>query len=98
MSAESSKRLESISKRVGELTTAYADLQQRYEKLVQQQQELVDRTKEVEEEAATLRQQKSVELIGKELALSDNFDKVELKQRINEFIKEIDKCVALLNH
>lgn len=52
------------------------------------------KVQELEEHMKVLKLAKSVSTNGE----SNEEERLELKRKINEFIKEIDKCVALLNN
>ena len=82
-------------------------------RLVEQNHKLLAKNKELENEVKTLKQsqeeesKKAAELQNqiKIIKLARNIgsekengtDKTELKRKINEYIKEIDHCVAMLN-
>lgn len=98
MAVDYSKKINDITEKVEELLSAYSILKEENSNLKIENKELKSKIDEQVEVINGLQGQKSIEQIGQKIALSDNFDKSEIKQQINEFIKEIDKCVAMLNN
>ena len=93
-----SKKIIEITEKVEELLSAYSILKEENSNLKMENETLKDELEKQIEVINGLQGQKSIEQIGQKIALSDNFEKSEIKQQINEFIKEIDKCVAMLNN
>lgn len=92
-----SARIEELSKKAEKLVRRYGELKETCAKLELENQELKEaleaRTKQVEDLDHDLR----VVKVAKQLSAFPDEEKQELKKKINEYIKEIDKCVALLN-
>lgn len=91
-------KLEDISKKIGLLLSRYDELKVRnrvleeeIRQLKDQKEDLLRKHKEINEEFNIVRISRQIDNVNPE-------DKQELKKKINEFIKEIDKCVALLNN
>lgn len=90
-------KLENISKKIGVLISRYNDLKNDYSALEEENNRLKEQMKEIERENEQLSEDLNVVKLSKQIAAEDENDSAELKKKINEFIKEIDKCVALLN-
>ena len=89
-------KLGNISKKIGVLIGRYNDLKENYRVLEEQNKHLKQQVKEEVQKSQTLTNQLNVLKLSKTIP-EDEIEKTELKKKINEFIKEIDKCVALLN-
>ncbi len=91
---ELSLTIQGIKIKVQKLALSNLRLQERIEKLEDQNRML---------EAAIVRERENKVLVEQELVnnvFSQTFDKVhskQAKQKINEMLREIDKCYALLN-
>ena len=75
----------------------------RHNSLLNENQELADQAKFLKEELAQLKSEneglvkKYDDLkVAKVLSVNDS-DKIQMKQRINKIVREIDKCIAQLN-
>ena len=95
------------------LTQKVEEVRKKVVYLLAQNQRLVSKNEELEVEVQSLKQtletetQKSNELLNKikiiKLAQnigssdSESSDVTELKRKVNEYIKEIDHCIAMLN-
>jgi hypothetical protein len=81
---------------IQKLTSLYLFEKEKNSKLVEEINQLkitldqnINKTKELEDKYSTLKMARAVE--------SGNTDNTEAKQKINRLVREIDKCIALLN-
>lgn len=84
-----------ITKSVNKLLKEREEMRGKLRKLNAEKEDLQHRTSELDERIAALESEKKTIRIAKSLTGSD--DRVEAKLRINELVREIDKCIALLN-
>lgn len=78
------------------LIERYQDLQQKCVQLEEQLEERSAQLRNSETEKALLREQLVQVKLAKLLDVSD-FDLKETRGKINKLIREVDKCIALLN-
>lgn len=83
-------------------------IQEKLQRLLKQYNELQKENKQLKKELETssklsLHQQQTMEILKQQLEVVkissgnwDEHDKKEFEKRINHYIKEIDKCIALL--
>lgn len=90
-------KIEQIIKRTERLVSQHDKLKQELADAQQENLKLKEQLKGQEEKVSELGHQLSVVKVAKQLSATTEEEKVELKKKINEFIREIDKCVALLN-
>lgn len=90
-------KLERINKQAEKLVNEYNKLKTGYAALQQENEELRQSLRSGAEKVDGLEHNLRVVKVAKQLAAFPDDEKAELKKKINEFIKEIDKCVALLN-
>lgn len=85
-----------LEKNVRELVKNHADLKRKNGKLVS---DLSDATKVVETQKETIKSlEEKNKIIKLAKSLSDsNPNTVEMKYKINELVREIDKCIAQMN-
>lgn len=81
--------LERLEKRLHHLVEENQNLQQAQQDLNRKNSELLHKLKEQESEIKRLK-------IAKTL-VSSTEDNTAVKQKVNELVREIDKCIALLN-
>ncbi len=92
------EKLDSIEKRAQQLVAAHVQLKDKYNSLKAEHSELMDLLKEQGAQLEEMENKLKVIKVAKQLGASPDDDKNDLKKKINEYIKEIDKCVALLNN
>tara|TARA_B100002003_G_scaffold28546_1_gene23621 strand:- start:503 stop:784 length:282 start_codon:yes stop_codon:yes gene_type:complete len=88
--------VESLDSRIKKLISLYENLKQLNERTLEENDKL---NKEVDEKAKFVKElEEKIKLIKiSKLAVSLDEDNKKIKQKINEYVREIDKCVALLN-
>ena len=91
-------KLEDISKKIGLLLSRYDELRGKNQQLEEEIRQLKLQKADLEKRNSELSDEFNVVKISKQIDSDNPDDKKELKKKINEFIKEIDKCVALLNN
>lgn len=92
------EKLNQIQKKAQQLATAHVELKQKHSGLKQENAELLKLLKEQGLQLEDMESKLKVIKVAKQLGASPDDDKNDLKKKINEYIKEIDKCVALLNN
>ena len=88
--------VESLDSRIKKLISLYENLKQLNERTLEENDKL---NKEVDEKAKFVKElEEKIKLIKiSKFAVSLDEDNKKIKQKINEYVREIDKCVALLN-
>ena len=85
-----------LNKKINELVTSYSDLKSECENLKTEKEALkgllLDRETEIKE---LEKKNDKIKLTG--ALLGDSENAVEAKKKINELVREIDNCIALLN-
>jgi len=95
--AENNQKLDSIIQKINDMMARYIELEERYSKVLAENVTLKQESTSQKEELISLNNKlKDFNLAHK--INSDNNDNAALKMRIDEFVKEIDKCMAMLNH
>lgn len=98
MSKETEKQLAQLNKienKVQALLTGYQDAQQRLAEARQEIERLQAVIRGKEEEIKNFQNQDNIAKIVRTIAV-DTANATELKLKINEYIREIDKCIAYL--
>lgn len=90
-------KIEQILKRTERLVGQYDKLKQELADVQEENRQLKEQLEQKNEKMHDLDHELSMVKVAKQLSAFPEEEKVELKKKINEFIKEIDKCVALLN-
>ena len=97
-------KLTNISRKVGVLVSRYNELKEeqrvlgeKNKQLEQQNKSLKDQIQTMKEKNDSLMQDMKVTKLSKAIVPQSDEERTELKRKINEFIKEIDRCVAMLN-
>lgn len=90
-------KIEQIYKRTERLVSQHDKLKQELAQVQTENQQLKEQLKERDEKMGEIGHELSMVKVAKQLSAVPEEEKVELKKKINEFIREIDKCVALLN-
>jgi len=94
---ENNKKLDNIIHKINDMMARYIDLEERYSTVLSENEQLKQENTSQKEELISLNNKlKDFNLAHK--INSDNNDNAALKMRIDEFVKEIDKCMAMLNH
>jgi len=85
-----------LNKKINELVTSYSNLKSEYENLKTEKEALkgllLDRETEIKE---LEKKYDKIKLTG--ALLGDSENAVEARKKINELVREIDNCIALLN-
>jgi len=91
-------RLDKVFDKVNGLLKHYEQTKRDHALLKEENEQLQKLLKERNAKMEELENQMKVLKLAKQVSVSGDGEKTELKRKINEFIKEIDKCVALLNN
>jgi predicted nuclease with TOPRIM domain len=89
-------RIVSIKRKLDQLRENHATLKAENANLSERNAELEAKLREVSEEKRVLQKDYDRIKLAKTL-VSSTGDKAEMKFRVNEMVREIDKCIALLN-
>src|SRR3546814_19230370 len=94
--AEIASQLASLEKKIGTLM-AYCDSLEVERTELKEQYEAMQTT--LKQQQATLKEQEErIRVLKLARTVSDNSEKsIDIKQKINEFVRDIDKCIKLLN-
>ncbi len=92
------EKLNQIQKKAQQLASAHVEIKEKYTSLKRENAELLNLLKEQGLQLDEMESKLKVLKVAKQLGASPDDDKNDLKKKINEYIKEIDKCVALLNN
>ena len=97
-------KLDNISRKVGILVSRYNELKEEHRILGEKNQQLEKQSKEIKEQLLSekkgkdsLKEELKLIKLSKAMVPETDEERTQLKRKINEFIKEIDRCVALLN-
>ena len=90
-------KLNDISRKVGILVTRYNELKEDCRVLESENKALKEQLKSEKGKGESLKQELNLVKVKKAVVPSSDEERTELKRKINEFIKEIDRCVAMLN-
>jgi len=92
---EELEQLNRIEQKLSKLITRYNQTQEALEKAHQEIRQLELMVKQKEEEIKNFQNQENITKIVNTIA-ADAASATELKLKINEYIREIDKCIAYL--
>ncbi len=96
MQDQSLDELNLLNKKLDELLLRYRDLKEKNEELNKINRELINKLRENEDKIRLLEERNErIKISGALLGSGENA--VEAKKKINELVREIDRCVALLN-
>ena len=96
MSSEGYEELKLLNRRIDELIINYNNLKTEYENLKSGNEALKEALQERETEMKELEKKYDrVKLTG--AILGDGENAKEAKKKLNELVREIDRCIALLN-
>ena len=90
-------KLNGISKKIGVLIARHNELRVSYRQLEEENERLKKQLKAESKKYDQLSEDIKVVKLSKQISGGDDSNRAELKKKINEFIKEIDNCVAMLN-
>jgi len=97
-------KLDNISRKIGILVARYNEMKEeqriiseKNNRLEQQNRELKDQFQTMKDNHETVVEELKMAKLSKAIIPQNDEERTELKRKINEFIKEIDRCVALLN-
>jgi len=88
-------RLETLEAKALKLALAHKELSVSYKELQSENLRLKNQILQKEEEVRNFQNQEKISKIVTSIA-DDTYRKTELKLKINEYIKEIDKCIAFI--
>jgi len=88
-------RLEALEAKALRLALAHKELSVSYKELQSENLRLKNQVQQKEEEVRNFQNQEKISKIVTSIA-DDTYRKTELKLKINEYIKEIDKCIAFI--
>ena len=88
-------RLEALEAKALRLALAHKELSVSYKELQSENLRLKNQIVQKEEEVRNFQNQEKISKIVTSIA-DDTYRKTELKLKINEYIKEIDKCIAFI--
>jgi len=91
-------KIDSIIKKINKLMDQYINLEEKHLKVLNEQKALKSKVKEQNEQIIDLSNKLKDIKLSNQIKNSDDEANAALKARINEFVKEIDKCMAMLNH
>ena len=97
-------KLTNISRKVGILVARYNELKEEQRVLGEKNKQLEQQNKSLKDQLQTMKvnndslvQDMKVTKLSKAIVPQSDVERTDLKRKINEFIKEIDRCVAMLN-
>ena len=93
--SELSEKFDGILKKINKLLEQQIQLQEQNVELKGQQKKLQEELEQQRQLVSELENKIKTLQIAKSVDIEE--DKTALKQKINEYIREIDKCIALLN-
>lgn len=94
--SEVSKKVDSIQAKLGKLSRRLEKLTAENERLLRSQSELERKLDLGNRKIESMQADHNRVKLAKTL-VSNSSDKAEMKFRVNELVREIDKCIALLN-
>jgi chromosome segregation ATPase len=89
------QKLNSVVDRINLLLERQLKLMEENQELKKERVELQDKIKEYQAKIGELDHQLKTLKLAKQADFSD--EKTDLKLKVNEYIREIDKCIAMLN-
>lgn len=94
---ESNQKIDLIIDKINDMMARYIELEERYSKVLTENTELKLKSTSQKEELISLNNKLKDFNLAHQINLNNN-DNAALKLRIDKFVKEIDKCMAMLNH
>lgn len=92
------EKVDRVYKKVQQLAATHGQLKDDHKRLKSENAELLKLLKEQGEQLDEMQGKMKVLKLAQQVGSFPDEEKNELKKKINEYIKEIDKCVALLNN
>ena len=89
--------VENIEKKVSKLIQLYQSVQKEKEKILTENNKLESDLSDKDETIKRLEEKIKLLRITKSVSTQDDERNKESRQKINEYVREIDKCIALLN-
>ena len=89
--------VENIEKKVSKLIQLYQSVQKEKEVILTENNKLKSDLSDKEESIKKLEEKIKLLRITKSVSTQDDERNKESRQKINEYVREIDKCIALLN-
>ena len=89
--------VENIEKKVSKLIQLYQSVQKEKEEILTESNKLTSDLSDKEETIKRLEEKIKLLRITKSVSTQDDVRNKESRQKINEYVREIDKCIALLN-
>lgn len=91
------EKVEILVSRYNELRQEYAFLEERNAELLEQNKAFKEQLKAEKLKQEALEHEMKQAKLSKMMVPQSEAEKAEMKRKVNEFIKEIDRCVAMLN-
>ena len=89
--------VENIEKKVSKLIKLYQSIQKEKEEILTENNKLESDLSDKDETIKRLEEKIKLLRITKSVSTQDDERNKESRQKINEYVREIDKCIALLN-
>ena len=89
--------VENIEKKVSKLIQLYQSVQKEKEEILTDNNQLILDLSEKDKTIKSLEEKIKLLRITKSVSTQDDKRNKESRQKINEYVREIDKCIALLN-
>jgi len=89
--------VENIEKKVSKLIQLYQSVQKEKEEILTENNKLESDLSDKEKTIKRLEEKIKLLRITKSVSTQDDKRNKESRQKINEYVREIDKCIALLN-
>ena len=89
--------VENIERRVSKLIKLYQSVQKEKEDILSENNKLKSDLSDKDESIKNLEEKIKLLRITKSVSTQDDKRNKESRQKINEYVREIDKCIALLN-
>ena len=89
--------VENIEKKVSKLIQLYQSVQKEKEEILTENNKLESDLSDKDETIKRLEEKIKLLRITKSVSTQDDERNKESRQKINEYVREIDKCIALLN-
>jgi len=91
------KVVESIENKVNNIISLYNSLKKEKEEILEENRKLKSDISEREKSIKSLEEKINLLRISKSVGALDVEKNMESRRKINEYVREIDKCIALLN-
>lgn len=91
------KVVESIENKVNNIISLYNSLKKEKEEILEENTKLKSDISERDKSIKSLEEKINLLRISKSVGVLDVEKNMESRRKINEYVREIDKCIALLN-